>query len=46
MTRNELVLKLMHDCVDEHRRMHSVLSDAAARNPLVAEKLGKARGDA
>ena len=41
MTRNELVLKLIHECVDEHCRMHSVLVEAASRNPLVAEKLGK-----
>ena len=43
MTRNELVLRLMHELVDEHVRMHSVLDDAAARNPIVSEKLGKGR---
>jgi len=44
MTRNELILRLMHDCVDEHCRMHSVLGEAAARNPVLAEKLGR-RGE-
>ena len=44
MTRNELILRLMHDCVDEHCRMHSVLGEAAARNPILAEKLGR-RGE-
>ena len=44
MTRNELILKLMHDCADEHCRLHSVMSEAAARNPILAEKLGR-RGE-
>lgn len=43
MTRNQWILKLMHDCVDEHVRVHSVLADAASRNPLVSEKFGKGR---
>ena len=44
MTRNELILKLMHECVDEHCRLHSVLGEAAARNPVLAERLGR-RGE-
>lgn len=43
MTRNELILKLMHECVDEHCRVHSVLGEAALRNPLLAERLGRGR---
>jgi hypothetical protein len=44
MTRNELILRLMHDCADEHCRLHSVMGEAAARNPILAEKLGR-RGE-
>lgn len=43
MTRNQLFLKVMHEYADAECRALSVLSEAAARNPLVAEKIGKVR---
>lgn len=44
MTRNQLVLKVLHDYVDVECSVHSVLGEAARRNPIVAEKIGRNRG--
>ena len=44
LTRNQLVLRVLHEYVDIECNVHSVLGEAARRNPIVAEKLGKARG--
>jgi hypothetical protein len=43
MTRNQLILKLLHDYVDMECHVHSVTEAAALRHPLVAEKIGKGR---
>lgn len=44
MTRNQLVLKLLHEYVDSECRAMNVLAEAAQRNPILAEKLGRGRG--
>jgi|GEM_PF-3265048 len=43
MTRNQLVLKVLHEYVDAEVRAHSVMDEHALRNPILAEKLGKGR---
>lgn len=43
MTRNQLIVKVLHEYVDIEARVFSVASEAASRNPILAEKLGKLR---
>ena len=44
MTRNQLILKLLHEYADAECRALNVLAEAAQRNPILAEKLGRGRG--
>ena len=43
MTRNQLIVKLLHEYVDTECHVHTVAAAAALRNPLVADKIGKVR---